>query len=67
VRKLPAALAALQAANNVHETAHTRRAERPEVLVEVEDDSVMLRHLAVPFDDLLRLSGKAGKDVAWGV
>jgi cyclopropane-fatty-acyl-phospholipid synthase len=67
VQQIPAAIAALEAAIEVHETAQTRRAEHPEVEVEVDGDSVMLRHRAAPFVDLLRLSADAGKNVVWGV
>jgi cyclopropane-fatty-acyl-phospholipid synthase len=65
--QIPAAIAALQAAIEVHEAAQARRAEHPEEQVEVEGDSVMLRHRAAPFIELLRLSAEARKDVFWGV
>jgi len=65
--QIPAAIAALRAAIEVHEAAQARRVEHPEEEVEVEGDSVMLRHRAAPFIELLRLSAEAGKDVVWGV
>lgn len=67
VAQMPAAIAALNAAIVTHEAAQARRAEHPEKQVEVEGDSVMLRHRAVPFIELLRCSAEAGKDVVWGV
>jgi Fe-S cluster assembly ATPase SufC len=67
VAQIPAAIAALHAAIKVHEAAQSRRAKHPEEEVEVEGDSVMLRHRASPFIELLRLSAEAGKDVVWGV
>ena len=67
VEQIPAAIAALQAAIKVHEAAESRRAKHPDEEVDVEADSVMLRHRAGPFIELLRLSAEAGKDVVWGV
>ena len=67
VAQIPAAIAALEAAIEVHEAAEAKRHENPELTVEVEGDSVMLRHRAGPFIDLLRTSAQAGKDVVWGV
>lgn len=67
LQQIPAAIAALEAAIVTHEAALSRRAEHPETQVEVEGDSVMLRHRAAPFIELLRCSAEAGKDVVWGV
>lgn len=67
VAQMPAAIAALNAAIVTHEAAQARRVEHPEMQVEVEGDSVMLRHRAGPFIELLRCSAEAGKDVVWGV
>lgn len=67
VAQIPAAIAALEAAIVVHEDAESRRIENPQQEVDVEGDSVMLRHRAAPFIELLRGSAKAGKDVVWGV
>ena len=67
VAQMPAAIAALNAAIVTHEAAQSRRAEHPEMQVEVEGNSVMLRHRAGPFIELLRCSAEAGKDVVWGV
>ncbi|MDI1245491.1 MAG: DUF1840 domain-containing protein [Rhodoferax sp.] len=67
VAQIPAAIVALEAAIEVHEDAETRRREHPGLVVEVEGDSVMLRHRAAPFIELLKTSAQAGKDVVWGV
>ena len=69
VAQIPVAIAALEAAIVTHEAAEFRRAEHPqmEVEVEVEGDGVMLRQRAGPFIELLRTSAQAGKDVVWGV
>lgn len=67
VAQVPAAIAALEAAIEVHEVAEAKRRENPGRVVEVEGDSVMLRQRAAPFIDLLRTSAQAGKDVVWGV
>ncbi|MBE0473587.1 DUF1840 domain-containing protein [Rhodoferax sp.] len=67
VAQIPAAIAALEAAIEIHEAAEARRREHPGVVVEVEGDSVRLRDRAAPFIDLLRTSAQAGKDVVWGV
>ncbi|MBK6998837.1 MAG: DUF1840 domain-containing protein [Rhodoferax sp.] len=67
VAQIPAAIAALEAAIKVHETAEVARSENPGRMTEVEGDSIMLRHRAAPFIDLLRTSAQAGKDVVWGV
>lgn len=67
VAKIPAAIAALEAAIVAHEAAQSRRAENPSQDVQIEGDSVMLRQRAAPFIDLLRCSAAAGKDVVWGV
>jgi len=67
VAQIPAAIAALEAAIVVHEAAQATRRANPELLVETDGDSVMLRHRAAPFIDLLRTSAQAGKDVVWGV
>jgi len=65
--QIPAAIAALQAAIEVHEAAEAKRREHPGLVVEVEGDSVMLRQRATPFIDLLKTSAQVGKDVVWGV
>lgn len=67
VAQIPAAIAALNAAIEVHEAAVAKRREHPGLVVEVEGDSVMLRQRAQPFIDLLKTSAQAGKDVVWGV
>jgi cyclopropane-fatty-acyl-phospholipid synthase len=67
VDQIPAAIAALEAAIEVHEAAVAKRREHPELVVEVEGDSVRLRDRAAPFIDLLKTSAQAGKDVVWGV
>lgn len=67
VEQIPVAIAAIEVAILVHEAALARRNEQPQIEVEVEGDSVMLRHRAAPFIDLLRTSAAAGKDVVWGV
>ena len=65
--QIPAAIAALEAAIEVHEAAEAKRRENPGLVVEVEGDSVRLRDRAGPFIDLLKTSARAGKDVVWGV
>lgn len=65
--QIPAAISALETATVVHEDAESKRLVNPELPVEVEGDSVMLRHRAAPFINLLRTSAQAGKDVVWGV
>lgn len=67
VAQIPAAIAALEAAVVTHEAAQSRRAEQPEMEIEVEGDSVRLRDRVAPFVELLRSSAQAGKDVVWGV
>ncbi len=67
VAQIPAAITALEAAIVVHEAAEAKRRADPELVVEVEGDSIMLRHRAAPFIDLLKTSAQAGKDVVWGV
>jgi Domain of unknown function (DUF1840) len=67
VAQIPAAITALEKAIVAHETAQSRRAAHPQVEVEAEGDSVMLRQRAGPFIELLRSSAQAGKDVVWGV
>ncbi|MCF8159445.1 MAG: DUF1840 domain-containing protein [Polaromonas sp.] len=67
VAQIPAAIAALDAAIEVHEAAVAKRREHPELVVEVEGDSVRLRDRAAPFVELLNTSAQAGKDVVWGV
>jgi cyclopropane-fatty-acyl-phospholipid synthase len=67
VAQIPAAIAALEAAIEVHEATEAKRRENPGLVVEAEGDSVMLRQRAAPFIDLLRTSAQAGKDVVWGV
>ena len=67
VDQIPAAIVALERAIVVHEAAEASRRANPELLVEVEGDSVMLRQRAAPFIDLLKTSAQAGKDVVWGV
>ncbi|MBK9442058.1 MAG: DUF1840 domain-containing protein [Comamonadaceae bacterium] len=67
VAQIPAAIEALEVAIEVHEAAEAKRHENPGQVVEVEGDSVMLRHRAEPFIDLLKISAHAGKDVVWGV
>ncbi|MDD2880490.1 MAG: DUF1840 domain-containing protein [Rhodoferax sp.] len=67
VAQIPAAIAALEAAIVVHEAAEAKRSKDAELVVEVDGDSVMLRHRAGPFIDLLKTSAQAGKDVVWGV
>ena len=60
VAQTPAAIAALESAIEVHEAAEVKRLEHPGLVVEVEGDSVMLRHRAAPFIQLLRNSAQAG-------
>jgi cyclopropane-fatty-acyl-phospholipid synthase len=67
VAQIPAAIAALDAALLAHEAVVARRAEDPSQAISIDGDSVMLRHRAAPFIDLLRCSAAAGKDVVWGV
>lgn len=67
VAQIPSAIAALEAAIEVHEAVEAKRREHPGLVVEVEGDSVMLRERAAPFLELLRNSAKVGKDVVWGV
>jgi len=67
VEQIPAAIAALEATIVAHEAAQSRRADHPQMEVEVEGDSIMLRQRAGPFIELLRCSADAGKDVVWGV
>ena len=67
VAQIPAAIAALEAAIVAHEAVEARRAEDPSQVINIDGDSVMLRHRAAPFIDLLRCSAAAGKDVVWGV
>ncbi len=67
VEQIPAALAALEAAIEEHAAAEAKRREHPELVVEVQGDSVMLRQRAAPFIEMLQTSAQAGKDVVWGV
>ena len=67
VAQIPAAMAALNLAIEVHEATEAKRRDNPGLVVEVDGDSVMLRHRADPFIDLLKISAQAGKDVVWGV
>lgn len=67
VEQIPAAIAALQAAIELHERAESTRRVDPEMDDEPEGDSVMLRQRAGPFIDLLKASAQAGKPVVWGV
>jgi cyclopropane-fatty-acyl-phospholipid synthase len=67
VEQMPAAITALETAVAVHEAAQARRDKNLPLEEEVYGDSVMLRHRAAPFIDLLRCSAEAGKDVVWGV
>lgn len=67
VAQIPAAIAALEAAIAEHEAVEARRHANPGVQIEIEGDSIMLRHRAGPFIDLLNISAQAGKDVVWGV
>ncbi|MBK9443925.1 MAG: DUF1840 family protein [Comamonadaceae bacterium] len=67
VAHIPAAIIALEVAIKVHEAAEAKRRENPGPVVEVEGDSVMLRHRAGPLIYLLNISAQAGKDVVWGV
>jgi cyclopropane-fatty-acyl-phospholipid synthase len=67
VAQIPAAIAALDAAIVAHEAVEARRAKDPAQVIDIDGDSVMLRHRAGPFIDLLRCSAAAGKDVVWGV
>lgn len=65
--QIPAAIVALNEAIAVHEQAELSRQVHPESIVEVEGDSVMLRHRVGPFIEMLEVSADAGKDVVWGV
>lgn len=67
VAQIPAALTALDLAIAVHEAAEAKRRDNPGQPVEVTGDSVMLRHRAGPFIELLKTSAQAGKDVVWGI
>lgn len=67
VEQIPAAITALETEVVVHEAALARRDQHLPLEEEVHGDSVMLRHRAAPFIDLLRCSAEAGKDVVWGV
>ena len=67
VAQIPAAIAALEKAIKDHEAVEPKRHEHPGPLAGVEGDSIMLRHRAGPFIDLLKISAQAGKDVVWGV
>ena len=67
VAQMPAAIAALTKAIEVHEEAEALRARDASQRVEVEGDSVRLRDRASPFIELLTQSIAAGKDVLWGV
>ncbi len=67
VEQMPAAIAALKSAIDVHEKAVAQRAKDPSQSVEVQGDSVRLRDRAAPFIDLLTQSAAAGKDVVWGI
>ncbi|MDD5336069.1 MAG: DUF1840 domain-containing protein [Rhodoferax sp.] len=67
VAQIPAAITALEVAIARHEAVQSRRAEQPQMEIEVEGDSVDLRQRAGPFIELLRNSAQAGKDVVWGV
>ena len=60
VEQIPAAIAALEATIVAHEAAQSRRADHPQMEVEVEGDSVRLRDRAAPFIELLRTSAQAG-------
>lgn len=67
VAHIPEAIIALEAAIVTHEAAEDKRSKNPGQVVAVEGDSIMLRHRAGPFIDLLKISVQAGKDVVWGV
>ena len=67
VAQIPAAMAALNLAIEVHEATEAKRRDNPGLVVEVGGDSVMLRHRAGSFIDFLKISAQAGKDVVWGV
>ena len=67
VAQVPAAVKALKEAIEAHEAAEFKRRNNPGQVVVAEGDSIMLRHRAAPFIDLLETSAQAGKDVVWGV
>ncbi len=67
VAQVPAAVKALKEAIEAHEAAESKRRNNPGQVVVAEGDSIMLRHRAAPFIDLLETSAQAGKDVVWGV
>jgi cyclopropane-fatty-acyl-phospholipid synthase len=67
VEQVPAAIAALEVAIATHEEAQFRHSQYLTDEVELEGDSVTLRHRAAPFIEILRCSAAAGKDVVWGV
>ena len=67
VAQIPAAIAALEKAIKDHDAVEAKRHENAEQIAEVEGESIMLRHRAGPFIDLLKISAQAGKDVVWGV
>jgi cyclopropane-fatty-acyl-phospholipid synthase len=64
VAQIPAAVAAIEEALEGSRPFPERSSE---IRVNVTNDSSRLRHLAIPFIELLRSSAAAGKDVVWGV
>lgn len=67
VAHIPAAIAALKTAIAAHELTEAKRKAHPELVYEVEGDSIRLRDRAGPFIELLETSALEGKDVVWGV
>lgn len=67
--QIPAAIAALEAAVVVYESAQSRRflSSSTSTEGEAQGDGVMIRQRASPLLELLRCSAEAGKDIVWGV
>jgi hypothetical protein len=67
--EMDGAIAALQRAIAQEEAALEQRRQKAEAAGETvpRPDAVTLRQRAVPFIDMLRQCGKAGKEIVWGV
>lgn len=67
VEQIPAAVAMLEVAIELHEQAQKYHPENQPLESGLAEGNVPLRHRAAPFIDLLQRSASAGNDVVWGV
>ncbi|HZY19747.1 MAG TPA: DUF1840 domain-containing protein [Ramlibacter sp.] len=67
--QMPAAVTALERAIEQEEAEHRAAIEEAKAKGEVPPrfDAVSLRQRAVPFIEMLRRCGQAGKEIVWGV